>query len=81
MLQPRVREPMTMYEGKVVAIRERIGRIPDLPAGDSPNDLPMLRHARHGIVIDREIPVMRQESAERGWILQREWHAPSTEPH
>lgn len=81
LLAPRVREPMTMYEGKVLAIRHHIGKRPDLAAGDSPNDLPMLRYARHAIVIDRAIDEMRAESSREDWILQSGWPARSWEPH
>lgn len=80
-LQPQVQEPMTMYEGKVHAIREHIGKRPDLAVGDSPNDLPMLQHAQNAIVIDRAIREMHTEAGRNGWILQTGWPARSWEPH
>ncbi len=51
---PKIIEPYTYGEGKVKAIQNRIGYLPDIAFGDSFNDFPMLCSAKQqGVAIDK----------------------------
>lgn len=49
----KIIEPYTYGEGKVAMIKSVIGKAPDLAFGDSINDLPMLKFAKQGVLIDK----------------------------
>lgn len=68
-----VLEPVTYREGKLEALRARVGRDPDLAAGDSPSDLALLRAARRALLVDRGVPELRAEAERRGWWIQEAW--------
>lgn len=68
--------PMPWREGKVAAIQRFVGKDPDLVAGDSVGDVPMLRLARR-ISLLVEHPESRSQAPVRalarkhGWICQQ----------
>jgi phosphoserine phosphatase len=71
---PRLSErrvtPLTCNQGKVDAIRQRLGRTPDLAVGDSLGDLEMLESAALPLVIgrhDKPNADLPRIAAERGW--------------
>lgn len=66
----QIREPYTYGEGKVRAIQERIGRVPDLAFGDSFNDYPMLCYSKQGIGIDRGNPEFVAACLSKGILVQ-----------
>ncbi len=63
-------KPLTCNAGKVDAIRQRLGRTPDLAVGDSLGDLEMLESSKLALVVGRndkpnaELPKL---AASRGW--------------
>lgn len=69
-LTDRIVRPIICNEGKVEAIKEKIGRAPDLAVGDSLGDLEMLEYANRAVVIGRhdraDAPLLRVAN-ERGW--------------
>jgi len=71
--QPRLLGPATYRKGKVDAILERVGRAPDLAAGDTLTDLEMLESARHGLVIGPRHEELRRLAVTRGWAIQPEF--------
>ena len=69
-LTNRVIQPVPCNAGKVEAIRQRLGRMPDLVVGDSMGDLEMLESARVPLVVgrkDKPAAEMVQHAASRGW--------------
>ncbi len=64
-------EPYTYGEGKVEAIKGRIGELPDLAFGDSFNDYPMLCSAKKlGVAIDKGNPEFVNACKEKGIAIQ-----------
>ena len=65
-----VLKPVTCVAGKVEAIRDRIGRMPDVAFGDSLGDLPMLEASARPFVIGRRD---RRTAKLLGIAAEREW--------
>ncbi len=70
LLTPEVRLPVTFGEGKAEAIRQRLGRMPDLAAGNMLSDAPMLELAAVAVAVEPE-PALAELAAERGWPVVR----------
>ena len=68
--QPLLSGPATYRQGKVDAIRSRIGKPVRLAAGDTLTDLEMLKMADHGLVVGPRHPILEVESRERDWMIQ-----------
>jgi phosphoserine phosphatase len=58
--------------GKVEALAGTIGGPPDLAIGDSPDDEPMLAHARRALLLDHGVRDLAARARERGWLVQPE---------
>lgn len=72
-LTGEVIQPVTCRAGKVLAIRGRLGRMPDLAVGDSVGDLEMLEVAGRVVVAgrrDHPRAEMVRIARERGWPVQ-----------
>ncbi len=72
-LTGEVVRPVTCRGGKVEAIRERLGRMPDLAVGDSVGDLEMLEASGRVVVVGRRSDPSAQMvrlARERGWPVQ-----------
>lgn len=72
-LTGEVVHPVTCRAGKVEAIRQRLGRMPDLAVGDSVGDLEMMEAASHVVVVgrrDHPRAEMVLLARERGWPVQ-----------
>ena len=72
-LLPNALTPLTMFEGKVTAIMDKIGRYPDFAAGDSDTDLAMLEAAPHALAIDRGEEKLATYAGSGGCWLQKNW--------
>lgn len=57
-------------EGKAVAIREVIGRVPDVAFGNSKWDRAMLELARHAYAVNPN-PDLEKLASEKGWTIYR----------
>jgi phosphoserine phosphatase len=74
-LTNRIREPMSMGEGKVACIRQSIGREPLLAVGNSWDDVPMMTHATGLAIVvnpsetDGDRSSLRQLALDRGWAV------------
>jgi phosphoserine phosphatase len=69
-LTDRVIPPVICNAGKVEAIRQRIGRTPDIAIGDSPGDVELLESARLPLVVgrrDREDAELIRLARGRDW--------------
>ena len=64
-------QPVPYGEGKSVAIRETIGRTPDIVLGNSEGDVPMLRLATVAAVVINPGPPLQELAERSGWIVQR----------
>ncbi|MBX7058445.1 MAG: hypothetical protein K1X75_10310 [Leptospirales bacterium] len=69
-LRPEILEPYPIQQGKVECLLEKAGATPDLAVGDSRGDAEMLEAAGLAILIDREIPDLRQRLQTHGALLQ-----------
>jgi phosphoserine phosphatase len=58
--------------GKVEVLERTIGGSPDLAIGDSPDDEPMLVHARRALLVDHGVRDLAARAHERGWLVQPE---------
>jgi len=67
---PEIIEPYTYGEGKVSAIRTRIGKLPDLAFGDSFNDFPMLCASKLGVAIDKGNPEFVEACQKKQILIQ-----------
>ncbi len=75
-LTDRLAYPVTWGQGKVAAIEQLIGRLPDLVAGDSRGDLEMLQSARRGALLvlypsKSSQSELRTVARRRGWMTQK----------
>lgn len=70
LLTPEVRLPVTFGEGKAEAIHQRLGRRPDLAAGNMLSDAAMLELAALAVAVEPE-PALAELAAERGWPIVR----------
>ena len=65
-------EPLICNAGKVTAIKQKFGRLPDISFGDSMGDFEMLSASRQPIVIgrnDKPNKALMAEAAKRGWPI------------
>jgi phosphoserine phosphatase len=68
--QAELAGPMTYRQGKVDAIWERIGRLPDLAVGDTLTDLEMLLSAKDALLIGPRHTDLLPLAEEKGWAVQ-----------
>ena len=54
------------------ALEREAGGRPDLAIGDSPDDEPMLAHARRALLLDHGDRDLAARARERGWMVQPE---------
>lgn len=67
----KIIEPYTYGEGKVKAIQNHFGKLPDLAIGDSINDLAMLSASKLSIVLDRgRYPEFISNCKAKGFLIQ-----------
>ena len=64
-------EPMPYKAGKVAAIRQVIGRTPDLVFGNSEGDAEMLAFARIAAIVINPSESFAAYCEEQGWLIQR----------
>jgi phosphoserine phosphatase len=62
--------PATYRQGKVDAIMNRIGRVPDLALGDTLTDLEMLLSAKDALLIGPRHSDLLPIAKEKGWAIQ-----------
>lgn len=62
--------PATYRQGKVDAIQDRIGRLPDLAVGDTLTDLEMLQSAGEALLIGPRHPDLLPLAKQNGWAVQ-----------
>ena len=72
--------PATFCEGKLEAVKLRIGRPPTFCAGDSRSDADMMGYALRALLIDGHDVDLRAEAIGRGWWRQSGWHHTAAEP-
>jgi len=66
----QLKKPLSMFEGKVECIKKYINpeKKPLLGAGDSINDLSMLKYSKIKVVVDRK-NALTDKTKENGWFL------------
>lgn len=69
-LTDRLIPPITMLEGKQEAVAAALGRQAALAAGDATSDGPMLRAARHALVMSGASGPLGALAAAHGWMVQ-----------
>jgi len=62
--------PATYRQGKVDAILQQIGRLPDLAVGDTLTDLEMLKSAGDALLIGPRHPDLLPLAKQHGWAVQ-----------
>ncbi len=67
---PRLHDPITYKEGKVLAFLSAAGGDPTFVAGDSRSDAPLMQRARYALLLDRGDDGLRTEAEARGWWIQ-----------
>ncbi len=70
-LTDRLIFPITSGEGKVEAIKKRIGRRPALAVGNSMGDFPMLCFASEVAITINPSEELQVEAQSRGWLQER----------
>ena len=70
LLSPEVMLPVPFGVGKAKAIRQRLGRCPDLAAGNMLSDRAMLELAELPVAVEPE-PALAAFATERGWPVVR----------
>jgi HAD superfamily phosphoserine phosphatase-like hydrolase len=50
-LTPHIKEPIIYGEGKVQALMQKEGRMPDIACGDSEGDVPILKKAKEALLV------------------------------
>jgi phosphoserine phosphatase len=61
--------PLTNLDGKVEAIRSAVGKTPIIAAGNSSNDVPMLRTASRVAVMVNPSDAAYTVSVDEGWLV------------
>lgn len=79
-MQDALDGPPTYEEGKATVVQERIGRAPQLVAGDSSSDLAMMTLSDHVLLIDGHDARLRQHAQRQGWMIQTGWTHTPAEP-
>lgn len=80
LLLPRIVEPMPVQAGKVEMLTSEADRPLDFMIGDSIGDFELLRHARHGILIDRGNAELTAAARDAGLAIQQPFPVAESAP-